>query len=84
MRRLTVLATAIPLALAACGGVVEENAASSGEAGPDAATATEAELAADAQLAGEAARAEAEDAAIGGTVSAEDVSAAGNVTVNGQ
>jgi len=80
MRRLTCFALALPLALAACGGE-PANETAGAEAAP---VGTDAEVAADAALADEAAQAEAEDAAIGGNVTANDVSAAENVTGNGQ
>jgi len=63
------------LALAACGGGDRE---ANGVAAPAAEVqaGSDAEIAADAELADEAARAEAEDAAIGGNVTPEDVAAA--------
>ena len=79
----TVLAAAVALTLAACGGGAKPPQ-NSAEASPDPATGSDAEIAADAALADEAARAEAEDAAIGGNVTPADVEAAGNIGLNAQ
>ncbi|HEX8214865.1 MAG TPA: hypothetical protein VF582_05275 [Allosphingosinicella sp.] len=75
------IAVAAALALAACGGDAPENAARPA-AGEE--TGSDAEVAADAALAEQAAVAEAEDAAIGGNMTAEDVSAAGDTAPNAQ
>ena len=82
MRCWTVLAVALPLALAGCGGDAEAPR-NSAEPAPDA-TGSEAEVAADAALADQAAQAEAADAAYGGNLSGDDVSAANNAAANGQ
>jgi hypothetical protein len=71
------LALAACLGLAACGGAPETGQGNRAQAGPDAPTTNQAELDADAALANEAAVAEAEDAALGGNVTAADVEAAG-------
>lgn len=89
MRVRFVLASAIALALAACGGADpaqdEVSVADEGpDAYPDARADDRGEVAADAALAAQAARAEAQDAAIGGTLNAAEVAAAPGVTVNGQ
>lgn len=82
-RRWIAFALALPLAFAACGqdAPAPQNAS---EAAPGEAAGTDAEVAADAALADHAAQAEAEDAAIGGNVTQDDVSAAGNVVSNAQ